>query len=811
MRRMALLLVIVLGGGCGGESAAPGQEVPEVAEPDVAEPDVAEPDVAEPDAGEPDVGEPDGLADAAPAAEVDVGVDAGPDEPPEPEPDLDGDGLDGAEEAALGTDPLVADSDTDGIDDGAEVAAGTDPTDPSSAASFHPEWTGHPRLVFGPEDVAGVKARFASAEPPFSVLAQRVTSAAAADPAPQAGDGGAEPYSAAAATQRARLAKSAAFLALVADDEAMAAKALGLLLTIDPGVDLITWDHPLYTRTDIHVAEAISMYAVALDWLAATPFVGAAELAAAEASLVALVQTFETAVTEGDHSFLMLAAQNNHNIKTYAAIGVAGLLLNHRPEAARWASRGITEVLHYLTEVQTTADGGYAEGPGYLNYGAGEFLALLWAWRRLAGGQTLLARVFGETREEPPEPGLVVSVADPAADPVLRELFLWPLRLAMPDGRSPNVDDSARATWVGAPYGALLFDEPALAWLWSRPGQGWASSGGSDLAADLLAILPEPLEAGAAPAWTDQLLTGSGHAVFRLGWEEDATWALLLGEHGKARVAGRGHEHADANAFLLAARGEYLVLDSGYIDWDHKGAVSHPDNHSLVLVDGAGPPAGLGGMNVGSDAFLEGWEVDEASGVRTVVSTTEYGGATFARRLVLLGDDLVLVHDTLGAAESREWGWLLHGHGGGDGGGAFELGASGGRWTRAGASLDAVVSATAPGLACAAGEDVHSFSHGQQATHAVLRCDIGGAQLQVVAVLRVGEGEGGVALAAGEVAPVSDGVAAVRVPEEGGGERVVLAIEQPRAGPVDTGCGLVETGATLWTGRCPGWVDVLEW
>jgi len=43
--------------------------------------------------------------------------------------DLDGDGLTGAEEADLGTDPLAPDTDSDLYDDGVEVASGTDPTE----------------------------------------------------------------------------------------------------------------------------------------------------------------------------------------------------------------------------------------------------------------------------------------------------------------------------------------------------------------------------------------------------------------------------------------------------------------------------------------------------------------------------------------------------------------------------------------------------------------------------------------------------------------------------------------------------------
>lgn len=48
--------------------------------------------------------------------------------------DDDGDGLTNAEEAALGTDPALADTDGDGWDDGDELGGNTDPT----AAADHP-------------------------------------------------------------------------------------------------------------------------------------------------------------------------------------------------------------------------------------------------------------------------------------------------------------------------------------------------------------------------------------------------------------------------------------------------------------------------------------------------------------------------------------------------------------------------------------------------------------------------------------------------------------------------------------------------
>ena len=49
--------------------------------------------------------------------------------------DSDGDGLSDAQEASLGTDPLVVDTDAGGVADGTEVAMGTDPLNPGDDAS----------------------------------------------------------------------------------------------------------------------------------------------------------------------------------------------------------------------------------------------------------------------------------------------------------------------------------------------------------------------------------------------------------------------------------------------------------------------------------------------------------------------------------------------------------------------------------------------------------------------------------------------------------------------------------------------------
>jgi len=106
-----------------GDYDKKGDTAPDVADfsdGDVSEPD---PDTSEPDADttEPDTTEPDG--------------DTTPDTS-EPDPDPDGDGLNEAAEAELGTDPTLADTDGDGYWDGWEAAAASDPNDPLSTPTL---------------------------------------------------------------------------------------------------------------------------------------------------------------------------------------------------------------------------------------------------------------------------------------------------------------------------------------------------------------------------------------------------------------------------------------------------------------------------------------------------------------------------------------------------------------------------------------------------------------------------------------------------------------------------------------------------
>jgi hypothetical protein len=627
--------------------------------------------------------------------------------------DQDGDGLTDGEELLLGTDPLLADSDYDGFGDGEEVTLSTDPLDPSSALAWQPQWTEFPRLVFGPEALADLRVKAAAPGIRGATMLARVQALADTVPVPPKPESY-DPYHEAS---RARIASSAAFIALLFEDQEYAEKAADIALGINPNIDEVGFGSPFFTKTSIHAGEAIAYYAKMYDWLKASGLLDEEVLGAVQGAVVELVVRFEEEATSGPMAALLALAQNNHNVKAYGAIGLAGMVFSDEPQAARWVHRGVTEVRYYFLDFQTTPDGGYAEGPNYLNYCLGEGLSLLWAYHRFADGEETFLRHFYDTREM--QEVLYEWVPDPLLEPLLTKLFLWPLKIMLPGGMAPNIDDASLSAVSGG-YLAVLFSEPVFLWHWELPQVGRTSGSGIDLAADIFALLDEEME-GSEPSFSgDLLLEDAGNCVLRSGFGETDSYALMLGEHGKIRQHGQGHEHPDASQLIIHAHGEYLLMDSGYISWEEKDAVSHPENHNLILVDGEGPPDSEY-TGIGSDTFLSNLYVDEA-GYKGCRSETSYAGADFQRDLLVTPYEVVVVLDRVEAAQEQSLQLLWHGNGGASTGGAFTLGPNGGAWLRGEASLSVTVARSSGGVDCDTVTQAHAFSHGVLLEHNTLRC-----------------------------------------------------------------------------------------
>jgi hypothetical protein len=689
--------------------------------------------------------------------------------------DQDDDGLTDGEEALLGTDPMVADSDHDGFGDGEEVTLGTDPLDPSSAMAWHPEWQAFPRLVFGPEVLSDLRLKAIDPGARGGAMLARVQAradAVAAPPKPESYD----PYHEAA---RARIASAAAFIALLFEDEVYAHKAAEIALGINPNINEVGFASPFFTKTSIHAGEAIAYYAKMYDWLRASNLLDDETLGEVRGAVVELVKRFEEEATSGPMAALLALAQNNHNVKAYGAMGLAGMVFSGQPQAARWVNRGVTEVRYYFLDFQTTEDGGYAEGPNYLNYCLGEGLSLLWAYHRFVDGEESYLRHFYDTREVQEE--VYEWIPDPLVEPLLTKLFLWPLKIMMPGGRAPNIDDASLSA-VSSGYLAVLFNEPVFLWHWELPHVGRASGSGIDLAADIFALLDEEME-GSEPDFSgDLLLEEAGNCVLRSGFGEEDTYALMLGEHGKIRKHGQGHEHPDASQILIHARGEYLLMDSGYISWEEKDAVSHPENHNLILVDGEGPPDSEY-TGIGSDTYLSNFHVDDV-GYKGCRSETSYAGTSFKRDLLVTPHDVVVVLDRVVATKEQSLELLWHGNGGASSGGDYLAVPGGGAWLRTGASLAATVATSAEDLECDTVTQVHAFSHGAPLEHNALRCTASAQDATFMSLFQIGEGGVEVPVFAGEVIGSHEGI--VGLAADLGESNAMVAVWSPENGSTNS-------------------------
>jgi len=467
------------------------------------------------------------------------------------------------------------------------------------------------------------------------------------------------------------------------------------------------------------------------------------------------------------------ALVNNHRTKTASALGIAAIALNgeafeaavddSRYDPALWLDFGLRNVDFTARDILTDADGGYQEGGAYLAYAGIDLYPFLRAWSVYTGGASY---ELGWDEPVPPYYELGASgsylLPDPWTDPELERQLDWLIRAQMPDGSAPPVDDCT-------PGGRLFLgafvqpDRPnAGLYRWAWEHAGLAAGGSVDSSPLLLATYDDsvppvtPTEAGLA---RHQLLPHGGQVVFRGGWEDDDLYLALQCEHGVAaalsqtrwgrRIDGAaGHEHADAASLLLAAGGETLILDPGYLGWEDHEKVWAADDHNLILVDGLGPSlpylavplfdvgpdgelvlldyATEGGWTAAGDgmAYLTAADVGR-DGLAFARVTSLYGHETpetvLAREVTLLADRFAVLHDRVEVRDGsgHTLTHTLHTNCGGTSGGVYEPAEDGAWCSRDGARLRAVV--LSPGGAeQTTREDEHDAGHWLERTHTVL-------------------------------------------------------------------------------------------
>ena len=556
----------------------------------------------------------------------------------------------------------------------------SEPSDPTPEPT--PAAVSYPSMIMAAEHKPLILSRL-DREPYVTVLADIEATAAgdyeAADPSE---------WSHSIHGRNAERAQAHALLAWLFDDESHADAALRGFAELDE-----RWDTHTVWDINIRMPHPLMGYVNALDLMRATPWLPDADEAELRRKLTLITDQFysEFLLNEGVRSLLLGPAQNNHPIRTAAAIGYVALAFPDDERAQEWASWAFSE-LDYLWGPDgryVQPDGAVSEGPFYFGFAWGVSAAIFIAVDNLGGVPMELTRDCRNRNDTDPWAPIDCTDGEPFVfeNPLRGERFAstaqWSQALALPWGSRPPLSDGYFNPFNGAALLSSFGGDGRHAWDWlgnrDRPLE---MHHGADLTAHHLAYYDDGVPP-APPEATHRLFPDGGHAVLRSSWEGDALWMLLVGEAGPARKS--LHQHVDGTSFSLAAFGEYLLVDPGYykpIDLDN-ARTAHSPAHNLVLIDGkAAPNKGLltnwGDADAQIVAFAERGDSAAAQVVQGYQEST-------ARRTLAMVDGrfgVVFDHMVTESSEAREHRWRLGGYAGEDSGGSFAIGDGFARWER---------------------------------------------------------------------------------------------------------------------------------
>lgn len=513
---------------------------------------------------------------------------------------------------------------------------------------------------------------------------------------------------------------------------------------------------------DIHTAQELQLWATAYDILngAGYPYENK-ELV--KENVIDLAADFYKDWVD-DQFPAVNSLNNNHMVKSAAALGVAAIALNgyegyiaeEDPEGFRkpenWIDLAVVLCDRIMLDAQVPIDGGYGEGAGYLFYSAINHLPFFRAMHRYVGEKGYKLDGF--------EYGDLLFRRD-------HELIHdWMVKTIMPDGTFPPIDDNSPGTQYSF---AEVLDFPnagVYRWAWDFQRVQYFSSGSVDQSVESLVYYDEdvtplsPVDLG----WNkNQFMYDAGISIFRSDWEDrNAVYLYMVSEHGIAKgtpvtregnelQGAGGHDHNDPNVIHLYAYGSPLLLDPGYLGWEDHSMVYDADNHNLILVDNKGPElfqmvlpmlvqdengewvvkeGEEGGYVPGSDgdAFLrDHFDVSNLSYSR---SDTEYFSkapeSIWSRHVLFVHEKYFIVFDDMKYldGESHTAGLLWHGNGGGDSGGDFEQLEDGAKWEYADAKVNVKVFSPGNEITFTTEENYHDPGNRRALTHTVLRSSV---------------------------------------------------------------------------------------
>ena len=525
---------------------------------------------------------------------------------------------------------------------------------------------------------------------------------------------------------RARYAKSLAFAYLMTDDTRFAARAAEVMLGISfppRGGDL---------GEPHNEGEVVAIYAVAYDMLHG--YLADSDPAALEEIRSILAEEAERlrqgiVVLEQKIGFLTLKIRlhqtndprnlsiihlDNWQIRAYGGLGLAAYALSEHEgfgdgkKPQDWADRAYDLVTRSLDHQVEEEDGGYAEGPFYMRYAADVYLPYFFA---LKNRQSI----------------------DLFVEPLVQKMHDWSLNLRLPNGRRPNTDDGHLDDFYGHYLAAVDADGGAHRWDWENDENGLYVRTFSEM--DGIALYDDRVTPHEPERGPTIFMPGAGDAVFRSDWSADGVYMLLRGEHGRAREQGLAHEHPDETSFIIHAYGEMLAVDAGYINFTNHARVNQGRNHSVILVDGEGPPlTELLGQPVdgGNDAYIENQFTAPFLDYAEVRAA--YAGVEIRRRVSFVSRSYFLVADEVRGDGEHLYEWRLHGNGGGTSGGTYERTDNLARWQREKADLFAYLPER-EGRTFSERDTIHSFDYLQELTHTVLRVEQRSTDAEFLAVL----------------------------------------------------------------------------
>ncbi len=521
--------------------------------------------------------------------------------------------------------------------------------------------------------------------------------------------------------QKAVVARCAAFRFFIDNVTAYGDKAMDYLLemqresysSLEEQYKNILWD-----------SEMLSLACIAYDFLKGNSYDFAGDEAAVRAKIQDIAgEMYYDIVSSSQWSGLHLlwymgfGEQINYGVKFASALGMCAIVLNtettgdtdKQPET--WINYCMQKTNIQFNDWLVNGEGMWAEGPHYLSFSASSFLPFAISHNNFVNGQS--EDYGGEFLPPLTQNDNFQAIPE------------WGVKIRQPNGARPNFDDSFLDPYFFNGMLAELYGDDVLAWdfvVSSDPYFVGATSDNIDV--EIICTYDDIDFPGTTPPdfSPTQFLPDAGQAIFRSDWSEEATYMCVIAENGQAREGGRTHEHPDNGSFIIYALGELLAMDSGYISWDKRDSVRYAKNHSLILVDGEGPPAATLTTAEGTDAMLG--ECFDTDGVDHAEEYTFYQDTYFQRTVSFLNDEFFVISDYVGASSTHDYSWLLHGNGGGSTGNGFSLGTNGSVYSVNDVDLNFFINSTHP-ITLDSYNDYHDDgTYNVPATHAVTRAQV---------------------------------------------------------------------------------------